>query len=114
MLEVRGRETCVLCAAAECSFFLMVCGCSCALASTPNISAPLKQQRKQTYLNTTTQIKNNQIDAGDVDARADEALQYVADRPARRVTFGAAGRLYALKFPDDAGFGRFMEDLEVG
>ncbi|KIY99868.1 VID72-domain protein [Monoraphidium neglectum] len=53
-----------------------------------------------------------EIDAGDVDARADEALQYVADRGARRVTFAAGGRLFALRFPDDAGFGGFMEDLE--
>jgi hypothetical protein len=54
------------------------------------------------------------IDAGDIDARADEALQYVADRPGRRVTFAAAGRLYALKFPSDKAFRDFMEELEVG
>lgn len=53
-----------------------------------------------------------EVDAGDVDARADEALQYVADRAARRVTFAAGGRLYALRFPGDGAFGEFMQDLE--
>ncbi|KAI8463637.1 MAG: VID27 cytoplasmic protein-domain-containing protein [Monoraphidium minutum] len=53
-----------------------------------------------------------EVDAGDIDARADEALQYVADRGARRVTFAAGGRLYALRFPDAGGFSDFLEELE--
>ncbi len=37
----------------------------------------------------------------------------MADRGAKRVTFAAGGRLFALKFPADAPFSAFMEELEV-
>lgn len=54
-----------------------------------------------------------QIDEAEIDARADEALQYVADKAGRRLTFGAGGRLFALRFPDDARYDAFMKQLEV-
>ncbi|GBF92192.1 hypothetical protein Rsub_05274 [Raphidocelis subcapitata] len=53
-----------------------------------------------------------EIDAADIDARADESLQYVADRGAKRVTFAAGGRLFALRFPGEEGFSDFMEKLD--
>lgn len=55
-----------------------------------------------------------QIDAADIDVRADEALNYVADAGAARVTFAAGGSLYALKFPSAGAYKDFLGSLEVG
>lgn len=49
---------------------------------------------------------------GAVDARADDALQYVADAAARRVTFAAADALWALRFPTREAYHSFSRALE--
>lgn len=55
-----------------------------------------------------------EVDAGDIDTRADDALSYVADPAARRVTFAANEGLWALKFPSAESYRAFMTELEVG
>lgn len=54
-----------------------------------------------------------EIDASDIDARADAGLGYVADPGARRVTFAAGGGLWALRFPSPDTYTAFMTALEV-
>lgn len=53
-----------------------------------------------------------EVDAGDIDTRADDALSYVADPAARRVTFAANEGLWALKFPSAESYRAFMTELE--
>lgn len=55
-----------------------------------------------------------EIDAGDIDTRADSGLNYVADPHQRRVTFAAAGGLWSLRFPTPETYRAFMTELEVG
>jgi hypothetical protein len=55
-----------------------------------------------------------EVDAGDIDTRADDALSYVADPAAKRVTFAANEGLWALKFPSAESYRAFMTELEVG
>lgn len=55
-----------------------------------------------------------EIDAGDIDARADSGLNYVADPNQRRLTFAAAGGLWSLRFPTPETYRAFMTELEVG
>lgn len=54
-----------------------------------------------------------EIDAGDIDQRADSALNYVADPNQRRVTFAASGGLWSLRFPTPETYRAFMTELEV-
>ncbi|KAF6261436.1 VID27 cytoplasmic protein-domain-containing protein [Scenedesmus sp. NREL 46B-D3] len=53
-----------------------------------------------------------EVEAGDIDTRADDALSYVADPAARRVTFAANEGLWALKFPSAESYRAFMTELE--
>jgi hypothetical protein len=54
-----------------------------------------------------------EIDAGDIDTRADPGLNYVADPGQRRLTFAAAGGLWSLRFPNPETYRAFMTELEV-
>jgi hypothetical protein len=54
-----------------------------------------------------------EVDAGDIDTRADDKMAYVADASQMRVTFAANGVLWALKFPDPVTYRAFIKELEV-
>lgn len=53
-----------------------------------------------------------EIEAGEIDSRADSSLNYVADPTQRRVTFAAAGGLWSLRFPSPETYRAFMTELE--
>lgn len=55
-----------------------------------------------------------EVEAGDIDQRADSALNYVADPNQRRLTFAASGGLWSLRFPTPETYRAFMTELEVG
>jgi hypothetical protein len=54
-----------------------------------------------------------EVEAGDIDQRADSALNYVADPNQRRLTFAASGGLWSLRFPTPEIYRAFMTELEV-
>jgi hypothetical protein len=54
-----------------------------------------------------------EVDAGDIDVRVDEQLQYVADASQQRITFAAGGELWALKFAAMEGYREFRTQLGV-
>lgn len=53
-----------------------------------------------------------EVEAGDIDQRADSALNYVADPNQRRLTFAASGGLWSLRFPTPEIYRAFMTELE--
>jgi len=54
-----------------------------------------------------------EVDAGDIDQRADASLNYVSDPAQKRLTFAAGGGLWSLKFPSAETYRAFMTELEV-
>lgn len=53
-----------------------------------------------------------EVDAGDIDQRADASLNYVSDPAQKRLTFAAGGGLWSLKFPSAETYRAFMTELE--
>lgn len=54
-----------------------------------------------------------EVEAGDIDVRVDEQLQYVADASQHRITFAAGGELWALKFASIDAYREFRTQLGV-